>query len=184
MRYKNKDLFNWLYDNGITPNAQDYLEEVTDRLRTFFVINLETVSSKSLEEIDEAAKKFVKRVKEYWRSKPVCRHRSKMPLEGEFFSKFIEIIPERTQFVQVQVPTPPRASGSRKSFEDKGRSAQFAAANSVRASHEAGAILKASYGAAKSMGQNNLAKLIKESAINPDAAAKAVDGLTYKSNDI
>ena len=157
---------------------------IKDCLRAFFVINLETVSSKTLKEIDDAASKFVRRVKDYWNSSKIARHVSKMPLEGEFFSKFIDIVPERTQFVQVQVPSPPRASGNRKSFEDKGRSAQFAAANSVRSSHEAGAILKASYGAAKSMGQNNLAKLIKESAINPDAAAKAVDGLTYKSNDI
>ena len=182
MRYKNKDLFKYLHDQGITPNAPDYWEQVKDRLRTFFVINLETVSSKSLKEIDDAASKFVRRVKDYWNSSKIARHVSKMPLEGEFFSKFIEIVPERTRFVEV--PSPPRASGSRKSFEDKGRSAQFAAAKSVRTAHDDGAILKASYGAAKSMGQNNLAKVIKESAINPEAAAKAVDGLTYKSNDI
>ena len=61
------------------------------------------------------------------------------------------------------------------------RRGKFQAAANVRSSHDAGAILKASYGAAKATGQADLAKVIKESAIDPNAASKAAEGLTAKS---
>ena len=77
--------------------------------------------------------------------------------------------------------SPRTATRLHKPFEDKSQSSKFAAAKEVCVQHDDGAILMASYGAAKATGQTHLAKIIKESAINANAAAKAVDGLTAES---
>ena len=103
-----------------------------------------------------------------------------MPLDHSYFSNDITIIVEREHFVEVPVPVP-GTSRATKPFEDKSRSGKFAAAKDVRDLHDNGAILMASYGAAKSSGQTFLAKIIKEARNKPDVAEKAVDGLTVKS---
>ena len=58
--------------------------------------------------------------------------------------------------------------------EELGQTCQFKAAAAVCDSHESGAILKASYRAARTLGQDDLAKVIKQSAIDPNTATKAV----------
>ena len=183
MKIKKRRLFEDLFHAGHKPGEEKYLEAVQEFLKNFFIVNSAT-SNKTLDEIEAEAKKFSRRVREYWRSPRVQAHFDRMPLDGDFFSRDIVIVPERTQFVEVQGPPSPRASRSCKPFDELGRSSQFNAAAAVRASHSSGAILKASYGAAKAAGQADLAKVIKESAIHPDAASKAAEGLTAKSKHI
>ena len=58
------------------------------------------------------------------------------------------------------------------------------AAKDVRVQHDDGAVLMASYGAAKATGQPLLAKIIKEARDKPDVVCRqgwAVDGLTAGS---
>ena len=180
MRYKKRRLFEDLVASGaVKPGHPNYRDAVEEQLKRFFVINEQTISQKSLDEIASEAKKFSDRIKTFWKHTKVQGHVDRVPVGNVFFDQDIVIVPERTQFVPVPPPHP--STRGQKPFQDKGRSSKFAAAKDVRVGHDDGAILMASYGAAKSCGQPLLAKIIKEARDKPDVAAKAVDGLTAES---
>ena len=100
-------------------------------------------------------------------------------LDHDYFNIDITVVVKREHSIEVAVPQ--RAEKVRKPFEELGQTCQFEATAAVRESHEAGAILKASYRAARATGQDDLAKVIKQSAIDPTAAVKAFEGLTAES---
>ena len=179
MRYKKRRLFEDLVASGARPGDPNFIEKVNQQLKRFFVVNEQTVSQKSLDEIASEASKFGERVKKFWKHTKVQGHIDRIPKENAFFDQDIVIVIERTQFVPVPPPLP--STRLHKPFEDKSRSGKFAAAKDVRTQHDDGAILMASYGAAKATGQTHLAKIIKESAIDANNAAKAVEGLTAES---
>ena len=181
MKYNKKTLFEDLDRANAKPGDKDYRKKVQEFVKRFFIINEATTSQKTLDEIESQVSKFVDRVRRYWNHVKVQGHVDRMPLENEYFASDIIIVVERTRFVDVPVPPSPRSSRSKKPFADLSRSGKFSAAASVRNSHDSGAILMASYGAAKSTGQENLAKIIKETSNVPELAAKAVDGLTSES---
>ena len=158
----------------------NFNEKFNKQLKRFFVVNEETVSQKSLDQIESEASKFGERLKKFWKHTRVQGHVDRIPVENAFFEQDIVIAIERTQFVPVPPPVP-STRGRHKPFEDKSRSGKFAAAKDVRAQHDDGAILMASYGAAKASGQTHLAKIIKQARDNPDVATKAVGGITAKS---
>ena len=179
MRLNKRKLFEDLHHSGVKPGDKDYRDKAEEFVKRFFIVNEATVSKKTLDEIDSEVVKFVVRVRQFWNSKSVNRHVARMPLDHSYFANDITIVVEREHFVEVPVSGP--STRANKPFEDKSRSGKFAAAADVRR-HEDGAILMASYGAAKSSGQTFLAKLIKEARDKPDVAEKAVDGLKAESN--
>ena len=179
MKLKKRKLFEDLHSLGSKPGDKDYREKAEEYAKRFFIVNEDRVAQKTLDEIGSEVLKFVVRVRQFWNSRSVARHVDRMPLDHAFFANDITIIVEREHFVEVPVPGPPtRAS---KPFEDKSRSGKFAAAKDVRDNHDVGAILMASYGAAKSSGQGDLAKVIKVARDAPEVAAKAVEGLEAES---
>ena len=183
MRLKKRKLFEDLYSSGARISDPDYRDRALEYAKRFLIVNEDTVSKKTLDEIDSEVLKFVVRVRKFWYSKSVSRHLDRMPLDHDYFAGDITIVVERETVVDVPVPVPApqRAPKGRKPFEELGKTCQFAAAAAVRESHDSGAILKASYRAARDTGQVDLAKVIKQSAIDPNAASKAVDGLTAES---
>ena len=134
-------------------------------------IAMGTVSNKILNEIDSEVLKFVVWVRKFWNSNSVSRHFDHMPVDHDYFDNDITIVVEWENIVEVLMVSK-RAPKSRKPFEELGQTCQFQAA--VCVSHESGAILKASYRAARTLGQDDLAKVIKQSAIDPNTATKAV----------
>ena len=180
MRLKKRKLFEDLISSGAKVGDHDYRDKALEYAKKFFIVNEATVSKKTLDEIDSEVLKFFVRVRKFWTSKSVSRHLDRMPLDHDYFDTDIFIVVEREHIVEVP-PVPERAPKGRKPFEELRKSCQFEAAAAVRNSHDSGAILKASYRAAKACGKDDLAKVIKESAIDPNAAVKAKEGLTAKS---
>ena len=130
MKINKRRLFEDLFRDNHKPGDANYPDEVQEYLNNFFIVNSAT-SKKTLDEIESEAKKFSRRVREYWRSARVQGHFNRMPLEGDFFLKDIVVVPERTRFVEVQgPPSPPSASTcrSQKPFEELSSRGQFQAA--------------------------------------------------------
>ena len=67
MKINKRRLFEDLFRANHKPGDANYPDEVQEYLNNFFIVNSAT-SKKTLDEIESEAKKFSRRVREYWRS--------------------------------------------------------------------------------------------------------------------
>ena len=123
MRLKKRKLFEDLINSGARISDTDYRDKALEYAKRYLIVNEDTVSKKTLDEIDKEVLKFVVRVRKFWYSKSVSRHLDRMPLDHDYFDTDIIIVVEREHLVEV--PVPQRAPKSRKAFDDLGQNANL-----------------------------------------------------------
>ena len=179
------DLLNSLWEQGHRPPARwnsDYEEKTRDHLYQLLAIDKQYCSEATTSQINKAAELFQKRVIYYW-----AKTRKEVPFKNKkYFTEEIsvEVTPLSDDIPELAPPSSDhqRPSGSYKSFDDKGKSAQFAEVRSVHQQHHPRAILRAAPKAASELGLPQLATAIRKMEKDPEVLpALAIEGMKNTS---
>ena len=179
------DLFDALCKSGKRPPKNfysSYESEAKEHLYQLLDINQQQCSESTKDNVARAASLFHKRVIYHWKKVGFrMETMKKRPYFQENIS--VEIVPLSVEIPELApVSGHQRPSGSYKSFDEKGPSAQALDVAAVHAQHDPAAILRAAPKAASVLGKGQLATAIRKMASKPDVLpGLAIEGMENKS---
>ena len=172
-----------LWEDGFPPNTKwksEYDQKANELLYDLLGIRKDDCSNSTIDNIDKEVTLFQKRVNYHWGK---CGRKKPAMVKRDYFTEkiTIEVIPISRELN----PHPSPASGSYKSFEEKGKSVKALLVAEVLQNAEPGAILAAAPRAASLLDKPVLATALRKVIGGQEDLAKlALEGMKNESKQM